>query len=121
MKQLPLVALSLFTLSTAQAASECHIKEVRKVEGYFLTYVNIKSEVPAKSLDECIESAKDLLGKEVTGTYTHKVHTGRGAHARTVVDEHAVFRTDKVILQYRGDETHGETIIAKFKKRSDRE
>lgn len=115
MKSLLLMA-GLFILSTAaHAASECEIKEIREVTGKGVARTTLKTEVAVALFDNCLASAKELLGRKEVGTYTFTRASHSGRILRRV-DDHALFTTHKVIMKYRGDDTQGEKITVKFKK-----
>lgn len=114
MKFLILMALSL-TMTSAFAESTCQIKEVKDVTNHKYHTVETYRVVSNVNLDECIDIARDLLGKTVTGSYRYRVGSSRSRRYR--VDENAIFKTVKVKAKYQGDDMPGETIIAKFKER----
>ncbi|MFY7991919.1 MAG: hypothetical protein ACOVP4_01390 [Bacteriovoracaceae bacterium] len=106
------IGLVLFSAFSAYASS-CEIVEVRKIKGLYKD--RFKQELAVTTLDECIDEGKALLGRENTQKYVYRVSSGKSRRSKRRVLPNAQLKTVKVILRYKGHETAGQTVVAKFR------
>lgn len=112
MKIKALLGLVLFSAFSAHASS-CEIVEVRKIKGLYKD--RFKQELMVTGLDECIEEGKALLGRENIQKYVYRVSSGKSHRSKRRVLPNAQLKTVKVIMRYKGHETSGQTVVAKFR------
>lgn len=101
-KNFVLSVFAFLAMNAGAKASECHIKEVEKAQGFFLNYSHDKSVIEASSEEDCTEKARLLLGHiRIVNLYIPASHTKTGhTSARTIHNVH--FLTYKVKSWFNG-------------------
>lgn len=116
--------LTLSLLSTTQVRAEgnrgnCEIRETRLVSENNRSQV-LETTFDAGSLNQCIDAAKVLLGRETIEDYHYATRSGgKTNHFRhTHLIQSAHLKTTRVRMEYTGQDAGGETVIVKFKHKA---
>jgi len=115
-------ALTLLFSPLAHAddlAANCEIRETRMVEETHRSQV-LEIKKSTIDLNECIDAAKVLLGRETIEDYYYVTRSGGKTnhfrHPHLIQSAH--LKTTRVRMEYTGQDTQGETVIVKFKHKT---
>ena len=125
MKYLPLaLALLLSTPALAQetgaaAQPNCVIRETRLVQENNRSQV-LEMAFDAGSLNQCIDAAKVLLGRETVEDFYYVTRSGGKTnhfrHPHLIQSAH--LKTTRVRMEYSGQDAGKDSVIVKFKHRT---